>query len=77
MVELQEGAAGADGADGPDDTDGPPGRPGEAFDLFHCPIPKAAAFADVAAAHGERLVEAVVQRGHPGHLQVCVGLGSE
>lgn len=73
MVDLEEGDVGASGADRPDRPDGPPGRSGEKS----CPIPKPSASVDVTAARGQRLGQAVVQRGLPGHLQVRVGLDPE
>lgn len=60
MVDLEEGAIGADGADRPDHPNGPPGRSGQTFNLLRCLLPEASASVDVAAAHGERLVQAVV-----------------
>lgn len=60
MVDLEERTIGADGADRPDHPHRPPGRSGETFDLFRCPVPKPTASIHVTAAHGERLVQAVV-----------------
>lgn len=77
MVNLEEGAAVGGGADRPDRPDGSPEGSGETFDLHCGPIPKASAPADVAAAHGQRLVEAVVQGGGPRRLQVGVGFDPE
>lgn len=77
VVDLEEGAGGVDGAHRPDRPHGPPGRPGETFDLLGSTVPEPAPSVDVTAAHGERRIQAVVQRGLPGRLQVCVGSGSE
>lgn len=74
VVDLQEGAAGVDGADRPHDAHGPPRRPGETFDLLGRPVPEPTPSVHIAAAHGQRLVQAAVQRGR---LQVCVRFGSE
>lgn len=74
VIDLDEGSAGADGTDRPDRPHRPPGKN---FDLFRHPVPKAAPPVNVAAAHGEGLVQAVVQRWHAGRLQVRVGLGSD
>lgn len=60
MVDLEERTIGADGADWPDHPHRPPGRSGETFDLFRCPVSKPTASVHVTAAHGERLVQAVV-----------------
>lgn len=75
MVNLEEGPAGGDGADRPDRPYGSPEGSGETFDLYCGPIPKASA--DVTAAHGQRLVQAVVQRGRPRCLQVRVRFDPE
>lgn len=77
MVDLEEGPAGGGAADRPDRPNGSPEAPGETFDLDCAPIAKASASADVTAAHGQRLVQAVVQRGRPRRLQVGVGLDPE
>lgn len=60
VVDLKEGAIGADGADRPYRPYRPPDRPGETFDLFRYSVPEWAAFVNVTAAHGERLVQAVI-----------------
>lgn len=77
MVDLEEGAVGAQGAYRPDCSYGPPGRPGQTFDLLDLSLPKPAPSVHIAAAHGERLVQAAVKRGLPGRLQVSVGGGPE
>lgn len=77
MVDLEERAAGGDSGDRPDRPNGSPQASGETCDLHRGPVPKASASAEVTAAHGQRLGQAVVQRGLPGGLQVSVGLDPE
>lgn len=77
IVNLEERPSGGGGADWPDRPNGSPGASGETLDLHEGPIPEASASADVTAADGQRLVEAVVQRGRPRRLQVGVGFDPE
>lgn len=60
MVNLEERTSGGESSDRPDRPNGSSEGSGETFDLYSGLIPKASAFADVTAAHGQRLVKAVV-----------------
>lgn len=61
----------------PERPNGSPEGSGETFDLYCGPVPRPRASADVTAAHGQRLGQAVVQRARPHRLQVRVGLDPE
>lgn len=77
MVNLEERTSGGAGTDRPDRPDGSPEGRGETFDLHGGAVPKASASADVAAADGQGLGQAFVQRAPPSRLQVSVGLDPE